>query len=1539
MATATFDGTLASSSAGLAAAVAGDATESSRGDLLISPSLAVDADQSLLHDKGAGPAPPLKVPGAAAPTVHIEHLWNSQLRWVLSSDCGDLKRFIYSSFSSSRTQAGCEMSNHPSRAVWPLPLPHPHVGTLSSKNSALQRALNCMVLVLNWLHLGKPKRCPSDYVIDQQLSGEQRGIIGRLSKFFQEFLDVGPISSVEMGRAAGKVESIEETLSHLSKSLAALSKQSGSGKKSFGPRKSVPEAKASLLGDVVLAKPIESDRLKFSGVPKFDPGPLLDSTSRKLYEDPLRYSVPPAESQVEPPRVHVRGKRSEILKLLRSLDASGRLAIFEKSATRVQHRAGLFALLKDAERDRLILDSRPSNVLEPPLSKWTQTMGSIMPLLDFYIPPSKVLVAGGEDLKDFYYYYKVSSSRSCRNAIAFDLSRAEAEQFAAFKGLEDSTSNWFSPALQTMAMGDINAVEYGQQSHMALALQQGMKLTEMVFLRGRLPRSAQSWTMGIVIDDLIFLEMVDAASPYGEITNPLADSMVTLYKQVGLETNDKKRFRNVLHSKFWGASLDGAAGTIRAQLERTIPMGHLTSRLARLGYGERKLLEIIAGAWTAIVQTRRRCMCLLDRIFSTIQEHPYGEVFKLDPGLIAELWTVVLLCPLFCTDLRCPVHPKLHLVDASNDWKAEVVTDVNQNLAEELARQKLTKPMWSKLLSPVKAWKRSHGLLSPHEEVPNGEAPMTNHFLWTETVKTRQFELVDRQRVRGSPHINLSELEAALRCEARHARSHPNSKQLLGSDSQVVLGALLKGRSSSKAINERLRRALPTLLGYNTYSCLQYISTGDNVADDPTRDRDCRSPLHPGPPWLAELEAGVYESFDALLATAGLDDLSIARVPDEAPNYVVPVPSTTHRQEARAHFAQARPSRTGRDHPSRNRPPVSNRVRAQPWLPKRRLDPSAVEFLKTIPTSQFVVPRSKKLDDLLWQPGHLDLFSGSRRAARALAEKSGTWVLTFDLMHSWKEDLLQPEVQNLLTKAVGLKVFLLLTAGPVCSSFSRAVRPAVRSSQCPYGLQNLSANMKRKVADGNAFSLFLASLVEQALKLNMVVWVENPSTSYLWKLDEWQRLAGRDDTGFFLTDYCRWGMAWRKRTRFFGNHAAIHEKLLCLGHCIHQKLVGYSALHRMSWTKVAESYPPKLAHFLALMVTEKLKPPSRQMKLDVAACAGSIHRRIGEAKNPGPRPRQHRPRPGHLEDVNLVQPATQILQRRVHQKFLSWLDLQLTAGTMQSIYQQPHLQLLFLRSFGRAAYEEGEAMYVFRHLVVFLQQQFPMHRGLVADSWDLLAKWELLQPTVHRLPLPRIILDAMLSLAVSWGWWRWAAITALGYHGAMRIGEVLRSTRADLMLPEEALLSMPVCFVNVSAPKPGRRGKGRVQHARITDADTITLCRAAFCGLNGRMFLYPAAPSTYRKRWDALLLALGIPASTTLTPASIRGGGAVHLYHTSVGIPDILWRMRLRQLSTLESYLQETGASNLLQKLPVEVRRKITSCAKMYPHTLRLLSS
>lgn len=244
-------------------------------------------------------------------------------------------------------------------------------------------------------------------------------------------------------------------------------------------------------------------------------------------------------------------------------------------------------------------------------------------------------------------------------------------------------------------------------------------------------------------------------------------------------------------------------------------------------------------------------------------------------------------------------------------------------------------------------------------------------------------------------------------------------------------------------------------------------------------------------------------------------------------------------------------------------------------------------------------------------------------------------------------------------------------------------------------------------------------------------------------------------------------------------------------------------------------------------------------------------------------------------------------------------------------------------------------MYIFRHLVVYLQQMFPACRPRVTGCWDLLHRWELAEPVSHRPPLPKMLLDAMLSLALCWGWKRWAAVTAVAFHGAMRVGEPLRACRRDLLLPEEACLSVEVCFLNVQNPKAGRRGRGQVQHARISDTSAVALCRAAFGSLPPDELLFPAAAATYRRRWDHLLASLYIAPSLRLTPGCLRGGGAVHLYHQDTPVADILWRMRLRHLVTLEHYLQETAALNVMQQLPENARSRIQTCASMYVHNLR----
>lgn len=188
-------------------------------------------------------------------------------------------------------------------------------------------------------------------------------------------------------------------------------------------------------------------------------------------------------------------------------------------------------------------------------------------------------------------------------------------------------------------------------------------------------------------------------------------------------------------------------------------------------------------------------------------------------------------------------------------------------------------------------------------------------------------------------------------------------------------------------------------------------------------------------------------------------------------------------------------------------------------MPRRRLSATAMELLSQLPDDQFVLPRGFSAEAVRRYPGHLDLFSGCRVAAQELANKTGRWVLTFDVLHSPSENLLDRKVQRHISDMVAADCFMSMQAGPVCSSFSRAVRPAVRTANQPQGIDTMTDAMAVKVATGNAMSVWLASLVRQVLKLGIPFWVENPSGSFLWLQPEWVTLQADFKLQYFLTDY------------------------------------------------------------------------------------------------------------------------------------------------------------------------------------------------------------------------------------------------------------------------------------------------------------------------------------------------------------------------------------------------------------------------------------
>ena len=160
-----------------------------------------------------------QVPGAAATTVEVGQIWNSILRWMLRGPRSRLRGFLHSSLHKRVNEVNIPRTSRP---VWPMPLPYGDMTGCTQSEVALRRFLNSAVLVMNWLHLGSPSRCPADFLLREPLTGEQRGVITRLRRLATAWRQCGPVTSADMGRSAGKVEKLEVMLTTLTSAAALL---------------------------------------------------------------------------------------------------------------------------------------------------------------------------------------------------------------------------------------------------------------------------------------------------------------------------------------------------------------------------------------------------------------------------------------------------------------------------------------------------------------------------------------------------------------------------------------------------------------------------------------------------------------------------------------------------------------------------------------------------------------------------------------------------------------------------------------------------------------------------------------------------------------------------------------------------------------------------------------------------------------------------------------------------------------------------------------------------------------------------------------------------------------------------------------------------------------------------------------------------------------------------------------------------------------------------------------------------------------------
>ena len=1316
--------------------------------------------------------PRIQLPGSRAPVLHGRKLLRSFLRYILKGKCR-LSSFARSFVSRRFDQK--QVSGTAARGVFPMPLPYPEVLREGCKEDSLRGSVKrwiCVVVIcLNYLFLGRPRTAGFDVWLSKPLASKQWDAVRRWEHLASAWFHVSPVGPEEMGRTAGKVETMHDVLDSLEHQVSAIGHfgrdyfpaTSQDDQPGDDSRNGCYQIGTSESASMSTFKPVDPSRLSFIGTPSFDPGPYLDPLSRRIFEDPLKERLDPREFVCRPPKLRVHCSRSDRIRLFELLDASSRLALFEAKEATPLFGSGLFSVVKDMSRDRMILDSRGANCLESPPGRWIKSLASGESLTKMILEESENLLFSGNDLRDFYYLFRASEARARRNVLVGSVHPQEVNHLHCFKPHHGHTKQLFG-SLASLAMGDCQAVELAQSCHLSMALQHGV-LEESSLLTMQKPLSRQSTMIGVVIDDFVAMSKVPAdggshcATSDGAIA---AEKMQEVYKEVGLIPHEKKAFRDDATATFWGVDVDGTAGLVRGSVRRAIPLAGILFKMAELGVSTGGLMQVVVGSLISLFLYLRRFLALLDPLFQSYRGVSPRAIVTLSGEVRSTLMLCSSLLPLAVTNLRASPPEVIAASDASGWGEAAVVADIPRPFGKEVLRHSLRKSVWTKLLAPADAWMRMHDLLEAEDEIPSDEIYRSNP-LFEVCAEAPNYRLLFAAAKKGNRHINIGELRAALKTERLLGERCPSSRVLLGADSQVALGTLVKGRATSRALNQELLRSIPWMLSFDVYLKCLYFHTKLNRGDDPTRGQEIRGPSKMWPSWMADIEKNDYGSFDLWLQEHGLDDLAMSGLPafDELKR-TDPQGSPSYRQQSKPKVKSADlsdpstrelPSResvssrgnsgegacpcdrccpeaelpaeesdrvsgarclpgsigkSGEPGPLRGSPNVpgaDDEVSASgPCSGSARLSEEATALLMEFPENMFVMPKNAPWPPQF--PGYLDLFSGERGVAKALASHQ-QWSLCIDLSHGPKEDVMDPTLQGRLRKLVRLGVFIAAGGGPVCTSFSTAITPAARNKEFPYGLPDVSERMKVKILDGNLMAIWMFSFLEYCLRHGLRVWMENPASSFMFRLPEWLALQSRwPQLRPWTVDYCRYGTAWRKRTRFYTDGRLGGVKTLCKCSGPHQLLRGRSASHRKSWTAVAQAYPVGVCRELALnllTVAPEKVPEKRMESLTEIAMAGSG--RIGEASNPGPR-RSRTGRIGVLEEVNLVEPRTLAIQTRVWNDFADWTNARLSREAVESVLKQHGLLALVLKEYGGWLYSEGRSLFVHRHLIVYTQQSF-----------------------------------------------------------------------------------------------------------------------------------------------------------------------------------------------------------------------------------------
>ena len=553
------------------------------------------------------------------------------------------------------------------------------------------------MVTLNWLALGQCRSPPDHARLGHPLSPGQHELLERLEDLVDYYLLCGEVTLDSLGRASEKLRNLsasifslptvssclnfEDITSFLESIRVAFDSFSREKHSKYRSTKSDPEQdtepaelqrsgkpseRIRVSANACSAKPVIASRIKWKLAPSFDREPYLtDPIVKKAYKDP-DFLRKPEHTWPRLGRAEVYAERDEVLVLAGKWDSLGASRLVPCDSIRDDEAVGLFAVAKDAEFDRLILNRTVVNSRSFGYSRFTKTIAPGYLITMIALSPSERLLISSDDLCEFYYTFRVSAKRAGRNAIGIRFHHSEVSHLQCFN--PSLHTGYVYVCLGTLAMGDALAVEIAQQSHMNLLRFKAGCMMEGECLQYRTAIPRGPFYELLTIDDHIGLQkvpLVKEQSPKPTRDVEVFERAGKAYMDVGLTAHPGKRQRQASSAVVLGAEVDGLRGRVSAPRSRIVLLSFLTAVIIQKGHATKKLIQGLLGCWTHILLFRRPAFAIVDKLYSEGAALHEDTVFKLSKESKNELLCLCLLAPTLQTNMRTTTPSAVYMMDAS----------------------------------------------------------------------------------------------------------------------------------------------------------------------------------------------------------------------------------------------------------------------------------------------------------------------------------------------------------------------------------------------------------------------------------------------------------------------------------------------------------------------------------------------------------------------------------------------------------------------------------------------------------------------------------------------------------------------------------------------------------------------------------------------------------------------------------------------------------------------------------------------------------